>query len=260
MRDWRLVARSIFIGDVHGCLVELDALLSRLAPADGDRFYFVGDLVDRGPDQAGAVRRVRELVERFPGSAVVMGNHEDTVLRVRARGLPGGPGLDQLSADGWAFLGAMPLYLHVPACGAVVVHAGFFPAFFDKHVALGALSPTWRTDKGKRPERLRRFLRVRRIDDRGEMVALGDTRAVEHWSSRYDGREGFCVFGHDPQLDPPEPLRRAHALGIDTGCVFGGRLTAAVVPDGTSAAAASFVSVPAVATYADPRRPIEDEA
>ncbi len=69
---------------------------------------------------------------------------------------------------------------------------------------------------------------------------------------RNDGREGFAFFGHDPQLAPPEPLRAPRALGIDTGCCFGGRLTAAIVPAGTPPAAATIVSVPARARYAEP--------
>ncbi|MCA9656860.1 MAG: metallophosphoesterase [Myxococcales bacterium] len=61
------VSRTLIVGDVHGCLAELDALLVELEPRAGDRFVFVGDIVDRGPDSVGVVRRVRELCARYPG-------------------------------------------------------------------------------------------------------------------------------------------------------------------------------------------------
>ncbi len=251
--------RDIFIGDVHGCLEELDELLERLAPAAGDRLFFVGDLVDRGPDSVGAIRRVRELLEAHPGSAVVMGNHEEKVLRFRERNRPLPEwGADATDAD-WAFLDEMPLFVRVPECAALMVHGGIFPRFFEAHGELGELATSWRKDRGKRAERLRRFLRVRQVNDRGDMVHLDDTaRAADHWSDLYDGREGFAFYGHDPQLDPPEPRRSPHALGLDTGCCFGGRLTAAIVAEGSTPRDAELVSVAARAQYAEPRRVHEE--
>ena len=78
--------RTIFIGDVHGCLTELDALLACLEPREGDRLCFTGDLVDRGPDSLGVVRRVRALLAQFPGSACIIGNHEEKTLRYHDKG------------------------------------------------------------------------------------------------------------------------------------------------------------------------------
>jgi hypothetical protein len=244
--------RAVFVGDVHGCLEELDELLALVDLRHDDRVFLVGDLVDRGPDSVGAVRRARELLARYPGSAVVCGNHEEKALRLRERGreLPGwAPGA---SDDDWAFLDALPLVVGVPDLDAVVVHGGFFPAFFRSHARVGAVGPGWRQEKGKRADRQRRFLRVRRVNAAGQMVALGEEGPDDpHWSTLYDGREGVCFFGHDPQLAPPAPLRAPHALGLDTGCCFGGRLTAAVV-DG-DARAPVLVSVAARARYAEPR-------
>ncbi len=63
------MTRTIIIGDVHGMLRELESLLGRLQPTPGDTAVFVGDLVDKGPDSVGVVRRVRELADTVPVSA-----------------------------------------------------------------------------------------------------------------------------------------------------------------------------------------------
>ena len=80
--------RTIIIGDVQGCLAELDALLDRVGLTSDDALYFVGDLVARGPSSLGVLRRVREVSARS-----VIGNHEERLLaareaRRRAEALP----------------------------------------------------------------------------------------------------------------------------------------------------------------------------
>ena len=77
-----------------------------------------------------------------------------------------------------------------------------------------------------------------------------ESEASRHWSDGYDGREGFCFYGHSPFLTPPEPRRSPFAIGLDTACCFGGRLTAAVLGPGVSPADASLLSVAARAAYA----------
>ncbi len=251
--------RSFIVGDVHGCLDELDELVATLDARAEDRFLFLGDYVDRGPDSVGVVRRVRELMARFPASAAIAGNHEDKALRDRARRRPGPAWTARASDDDWRFLESLPLLLRLPEHGALLVHGGLYPRFFDLYESIGEVPADWRVGGGKRGERLRRFLRVRTVSGQGAFVALGDEAAdSRHWSSVYDGREGFCFFGHDPQLAPPEPLRAAHALGLDTGCCFGGRLSAAVLEEEQRVApkalrALRVVSVPARAQYAEPR-------
>ena len=73
-------ARTIFIGDVHGCLSELNVLLEKLAPVAGvDHVVFIGDLVDKGPDSQGVVARASQLRESGVRVTLIMGNHEDKV-------------------------------------------------------------------------------------------------------------------------------------------------------------------------------------
>jgi hypothetical protein len=250
--------RTMFIGDVHGCLAELDALLLVLAPREGDRFCFLGDLVDRGPDSVGVVRRVRELLARYSGSVCISGNHEEKTLRYREKGRALRAWAAGASDEDWAFLASLPLVHRVEDLGVVMVHGGFFPRFFEHHGALGEVPGTWRTDRGKRGDRLRRFLRIRSVDEAGDMVTAGEESPnTEHWSTRYDGREGYCFFGHDPQLYPAKPLRTPHAMGLDTGCCFGGALTAAVIAKGNAPREAEVVSVPGT-KYAEPRERWEE--
>ena len=100
---------------------------------------------------------------------------------------------------------------------------------------------------------MRRFLRVRNVSSvDGDMIELSKiTSADPHWSTIYDGREGFAFFGHDPQINPPVPLIAPHAMGLDTGCVFGGCLTAAILVHGKLV---ETVSIPAKREYAPPRK------
>src|SRR5260370_32255956 len=215
------------VGDVHGCREELEELLAKGKWVEGaDRLFFVGDLVARGPDSLG----VLALVERLGGRAV-RGNHEHKLLRIRDGSSPGlwfgapapnrsrgrrGRGLASpsghegeheqlaslLSRDDWSLLEQMPLWVDLFEHGVRIVHAGVVPC--------QAIEQT-------PPEAL---LTIRAIDASGR------------WSNEKDGRP---LWG-EPYLGPPHVVFRHNALaepqlhpwatGIDTGCVYGGRLTA----------------------------------
>ncbi len=253
--------RTLFVSDVHG---HPDALARALALADlraTDRLAFVGDLVDRGPDSLGALRLVRDLLDRHPGSLAVCGNHEEAALRRRDRGRPppaedpAGGWAARATDDDWAFLAALPLFARLPdlgghdasapGAGVLVVHGGLYPGFFADEGPLGDPGPGWRTGRAKRAERLRRCLRVSLVGPDGRFTSHGDDvpGAVPWWTA-YDGREGFVVAGHTPLLDPPAPVLAPHALALDTGCGFGGRLTVWIAEPGQPVARGRAVSVP----------------
>ena len=111
--------RTVIVGDVHGCLGELEELLGRVALREDDRLYFVGDLIARGPDTLGVLALVRRL-----GAVVVRGNHEHKLLGyVRGRQGEGprvrlGPNhielTNQLSEEDWELLRNMPLWHDLP--------------------------------------------------------------------------------------------------------------------------------------------------
>lgn len=245
--------RIIVIGDVHGCLQELKDLIAKLDLRPGDRLIFVGDLVDRGPDSIGVIRYVKQLLAQYPGSKCVAGNHESKVLNQRDKGIFKEEWATKAEDSDWEFLDSLPLAHRLPELGVTIVHAGFYPRFFKCHPeGLEKMQHPWRKDKSKYMDRARRLLFVRYVSPEGQTVSLGqETDQDVFWTERYDGREGYVFYGHQPYLNPPEPVLTKFACGLDTGCCFGGRLTAAVFQ--RDPRKAEFVSVPALAQYSKPR-------
>lgn len=237
--------RTIVIGDVHGCLEELDELLRTVQfTRHRDRLVFVGDLIDRGPDSRGVVRRAREL-----GATCVQGNHEEKYLRFRQREREVRTGVRRENkmvfsdekralfaafddAD-WAYLEAMPLTFDLDE-DFTVVHGGF---------EAGLPGDQQRADK---------IVRLVYIGDDGMMAKhRGDFRQRPDKSRRWAEAwtNGCVVYGHavfsftDPTIDRVGPVMH---WGIDTGCYAGGRLTAWVREDDRSPV---IVQVPAKRCY-----------
>ncbi len=199
--------RTVIVGDVHGCTGELQELLEHVRFAEGtDQLVLVGDLVVRGPDSTGVLALARQLRAR-----PVLGNHERKLLAAR-KGEAGkalGPEHERvarsLSDEDWRMLGEMPLWLDLPAHGARVVHAGVIPGLGVEAAPAEALL-TMRTLKG-----------------RGRWSDEPDAGPL--WGSLYEGPP-HVVFGHNARA---EPQLHAWATGLDTACVYGGRLTALVL-------------------------------
>jgi protein phosphatase len=233
------------IGDVHGCADELEALLDRLgyvtdeagvwvSPA-GRLAVFVGDLADRGPRSADALLLAMRMASS--GQALwVPGNHDVQLERyLGGEPIPVAYGLDTtlaeiadwpaaLKEDLQRFLASLPGHYVLDDGLLVVAHAGLGEA----HQGDG--SP-----------------RVRRLAAYG--VADGDVDPVDRskrhaWIADYRGRAAV-VYGHTAV---PSAEWRAGSIDIDTGCVFGGRLTALRWPE------RELVSVAATRAYAEPPR------
>jgi hypothetical protein len=224
------MARTVVVGDVHGCAGELGELLERVRFDEGvDRLVFVGDLVVRGPDPHGTLALASRLHARM-----ARGNHEEKLLAWRKRGKPLGPDHERvaraLTDDEWRMLEAMPLWVDLPEHEALVVHAGVLPGVPVDRAPREAL------------------LKMRTLDDRGAWSDAPDDGPL--WGARYVGPP-HVLFGHHAM---PEPQLHAWATGLDTGCVYGGRLTALVldedepVPRG-KAVRARLTSVPALRKY-----------
>jgi hypothetical protein len=225
------MGRTVIVGDVHGCLDELSELLERVAFAEGDRLVSVGDLVVRGPRPGAVV----DLAIRL-GACAVRGNHEDRLLRARAdptRRMSAAT-TETATALGrrhWSFLEALPLWLDLPEHGVRVVHAGVRPG-----VPIERQAP-------------RTLMYVRCLDPSGEP---DEQRGDALWGARYD-EAPHIVFGHNAAEDPQI---HAKATGLDTGAVYGGRLTAMVLAEGSAPPPpvdrlAVLVSVPARRAYAE---------
>jgi hypothetical protein len=256
------MARTIFIGDVHGCLDELRNLVSALDMRHDDRLLFTGDLVDKGPDSVGVLRHVRLLMGLHPGSVVVSGNHEEKALRFHEKGKEVEPWVRDASAEDWDFIRAMPLMWSDPSLNVRVVHGGIFPALLrkspDAFAKVQAAGADWRRGGGKAMDRARRMLRTRFVGgpareehQQGEMLALGENREGDpFWAETFKGPE-TVIFGHSPWLDGKVKVW-PFAVGIDTGAVFGGNLTALVMSNDI-AGRSEVVQVAATKRHAEPR-------
>ncbi|MBX3245686.1 MAG: metallophosphoesterase [Myxococcales bacterium] len=205
--------RTLIVGDVHGCANELQGLLehARFRP-DSDRLILVGDLVAKGPRSRAVVELARSL-----GALTVRGNHDEHVLRWRRAVQTGAPRpelkrdhravCDDLDEPDWAYLEGAPLWRRVRGLGpdggdVLVVHAGF-----DPQVVL----------EGQDPANL---MNMRSIRTNGSVSKRADDGVP--WASVWPGPE-LVVFGHDAIR---KLQRHPHAFGLDTGCVYGGELTA----------------------------------
>lgn len=234
------------IGDVHGCRAELETLLRTLGydlearrhPA-GRKAVFVGDLVDRGPDVPGVLRLVMDMVEA--GTALsVPGNHEVKLLRkLRGKDVRITHGLAeslaQLEREPREFVERVEKFIdslvshYVLDDGKLVVaHAGLSESL-----------------QGRASGKVREFALYG--ETTGETDALGLPVRYQ-WASDYRGR-ALVVYGHTPV---PEPEWLNGTINIDTGCVFGGRLTALRYPE------REIVSVPAERVWCVPARPLHD--
>jgi serine/threonine protein phosphatase 1 len=240
-----VAGRTFAIGDIHGELQHLERLLARLPPLDSDdTLVFLGDYVDRGPDSAGVVRRVRTLTVESPARVVTLrGNHEDAWLAsVTAPDpgflLPRGNGAfemfrsyttgngtigEGLSADEVARLFQPKTWLPVE----VIAWLDRLPSWYEDdhaiyvHAGLDGEGSHW-----KHP----------RDSSRVSLLWMREPA----FFTRYAGRP--LVFGHTPVSDlrelheppgAPEPgWRRGPLTGVDTGCGKGGFLTAYELPGG----------------------------
>ena len=234
------------IGDIHGCRIELEALLAKLGydPAtrrhpDGRKVVFLGDLVDRGPDIPGVLRIAMEMVEA--GNAIcVPGNHEMKLLRkLRGRDVQITHGLaeslEQLKREPEEFVEAAAKFIdglvsHYVLDGGrlVVAHAGMKASM-----------------QGRGSGKVREFALF------GETAGETDEFGLPvryNWAAEYRGN-ALVVYGHTPVLEP-EWLNRT--INIDTGCVFGGKLTALRYPE------KELVSTPAERTWCEPARPFHE--
>jgi polynucleotide kinase-phosphatase len=234
------------IGDVHGCCDELEQLLQQLGyerndggpwshPADR-KAIFVGDLVDRGPRIVDTLRTVMSMSEA--GTALsVPGNHDIKLKRkLEGRDVTVSHGLDrtlqeleqqtpEFRADVQRFLDGLVSHYVFDEGRLVVAHAGMKAEM-----------------QGRGSAKVRDFALF------GETTGETDDFGLPvryNWAAEYRGRASV-VYGHTPV---PEPEWLNRTINIDTGCVFGGRLTALRWPE------KELVSVAALDTYADPVRP-----
>ena len=234
------------IGDIHGCRAELEALLKTLGydleagrHTAGRKAVFLGDLVDRGPDTPGVLRTVMRLVQS--GTALcVPGNHDIKLMRkLRGRDVQITHGL----AESLAQLDREPSEFKeqvVKFIDGLVSHY-----VLDDGRLVAAHAGMKASMQGRGSARVREFALF------GETTGETDEFGLPiryNWAAEYRGA-ATVVYGHTPV---PEPEWLNGTINIDTGCVFGGKLTALRYPE------RELVSVPAQQTWCEPAKPFLD--
>jgi serine/threonine protein phosphatase 1 len=224
------------VGDVHGCSEELTELVKQVEYASRDekmRFVFLGDLIHKGPNSKGVIETVRLLLKDHPGSICIAGNHCEIELRKPT---------ENLSAEQTDWIRSLPLLHQFEVDGRphIAIHGGIAPSFIRNHPeGIGEIPTAWHKGGGKKMDRLRRFLRTRYVNPEGEMVPLGQEKPEDKfWADIYQGEYGIALFGHDPSGGTIRFF--PNAIGLDTGCVFGGNLTAYCLEDGVIIQVAAF--------------------
>ena len=234
------------IGDIHGCRSELETLLGRLGYVDGHHpegrtAVFVGDLVDRGPDSPGVLRRVMGMVAA--GDALcVPGNHENKLGRwLKGRKVQETHGLaetieqlgresEEFRAEVGAFIDGLVSHYVLDGGRLVVCHAGLPEKYH-----------------GRTSGRVRSHALYG--DTTGETDEFG--LPVRYpWAEDYRGRAAV-VYGHTPV---PNTSWINNTICLDTGAVFGGKMTALRWPE------RELVDVPAEKVWYEPARPLTTEA
>lgn len=244
------------IGDVHGCFTELRELLAQLGyqvskhrdreqnhgytvlPPEGRTAVFVGDLADRGPASNEVFRLVMSMVENG-GALCVCGNHDAKLLKhLKGKSVNLKHGLaatlEQLKNEPPAFLEELRNFLnglisHYVLDGGrlVVAHAGLREEM-----------------QGRASGVVRSFCLYG--ETTGEIDEFGLPVRYD-WAKEYNG-QAIVVYGHTPV---PEPEWLNRTIDIDTGCVFGGQLTAFRYPE------RELISVPAKKMYYEPAKPLQ---
>ena len=251
------------IGDIHGCGDELEALLQQLGyeitaeiPSDvwqgavyshpeGRKAVFLGDLVDRGPRILDTLKLVHNMVEA--GTAFcVPGNHDVKLMRqLRGNNVKVNHGLENSIAE----IEALPEDLRKPFSKEV---ADFIDSLVS-HYVLDAGQLVVSHAGMKEALQGRGSRQVREFALYGETTGEIDEFGLPvryNWATAYRGK-ATVVYGHTPV---PEPEWLNGTINIDTGCVFGGKLTALRYPE------RELVSVSAKQTYYEPVKPFLPDA
>ena len=226
------------IGDIHGCYNELCELINKLGyPRNDRKLIFLGDLCDRGPNNMEVLRLVMDMVKS--GNAYcVQGNHDSKLLRyIKGSNVQLSHGLqittEQLQTKSEEFIKETKIFLD-----SLISHY-----IFDNGRLAVAHAGIIEKYQGRGSNRVRSFCLYG--DTTGETDEYGLPVRLP-WANEYRGK-ALVVYGHTPTLEA-EIIN--NTICIDTGCVFGGKLTAYRYPEG------EIISIKAEREYYPPAKPL----
>lgn len=212
--------KIIIYGDLHGCLEDFQELRNKICPTSDDKEIVIGDILDRGPHSNELLKYVREN-----NISSILGNHEYKYLRYKKhqdnyiKTSKKNPMtlsdkkleiFNKLTAEDFEYLKSLPFFMKID--NLTLIHAG--------------LTNQIDLDTAKRKE-LEKVLWIRTLDENQKTLSLSDDNpSAKFWSEYYNGNQGTIVYGHEPFS---EVKIDTYSFGIDTGCVYGNKLTALVI-------------------------------
>lgn len=215
-------SRQIIVGDIHGCIDEFEELIRALKyNKKYDRLILLGDLVDRGPNSLAVVQKARKM-----DLECVMGNHEHKFLKwwkssgTRADVYDRSDYYSKLTEEDVNYIFQMPTYIKLED-NIVVVHAGVKPGISISNQSKDDLMHLRYVDSQQK------FISLKKIAKNGK-EAMG----AHFWTEFWRGPESI-IYGHnvhsttDPLIEEVSP--GVMCYGLDTGCCFGGRLSAMIL-------------------------------
>ncbi|MCS7205218.1 MAG: metallophosphoesterase [Leptospiraceae bacterium] len=201
--------RTIFIGDVHGCLHELKLMIDKIKPKKQDRVILVGDLINRGPDPVGVVKYVYEN-----GFESLMGNHEYEYLKEYQTEKKYQILYNELGKKLHDWLSQRPYWIEDE--NFIAVHAGLHPDYELQETPLTI------------------FLFIRAINQHFINSHYGIP-----WYMKYKGKKKV-IYGHWARKGL---TIRSNTIGLDSGCVYGRFLSAYILEENR------IIQIPAKKTY-----------
>lgn len=229
------MVRKIIIGDVHGCLYELKELIHSLKLKINDQLFFIGDLIDKGPNSLGVVKYVFELSKSY-STILILGNHEEKFLRYLYNKEYNLKALKEmkitndfsslatnLSSDEIEFLKKSYYTYSIKEDDILLLHGGI-----TENCKVN-FKVNHQYNSQKKIKDLDLITKTRHLDKSGKFVSLGyETENTYFWAERYDGKNGKVIFGHNTFMQS-SPKYFPNAIGIDMGCVYGHHLMALII-------------------------------
>ncbi len=212
----------IIYGDLHGCLKEFQALRAKIDPSEHDTEIIVGDILDRGPDS-------NELLSYVVENQIVsiLGNHEYKYIRYKRHndlflktGKKNPMHLDvqdlkifnNISDKEFKYLKSLVFSIKIDKL--TVLHAGI-----TNDINLDTATV----------KELKKTLWIRTLDENQKPLSLdSDHTEAKFWTEYYDGNQGIIIYGHQHFK---EVKVDQYSIGIDTGCVYGNKLSACIISD-----------------------------